>query len=52
MWEEHPEAMRVALVIHDELLRQVLAEHGGYEVKTEVDAFMVACTTSCAALAW
>ena len=52
LWEEHPEAMRVALVIHDELLRQVLAEHGGYEVKTEGDAFMVAFTTPCAALAW
>ena len=52
LWEEHPDAMRVALVLHDELLRQVLAEHGGYEVKTEGDAFMVAFPAARPALAW
>jgi class 3 adenylate cyclase len=52
LWEELPDAMRVALVLHDELFRQVLAEHGGYEVKTEGDAFMVAFASPGAALAW
>lgn len=52
LWEEHPDAMRVALVLHDELFRQVLAEHGGYEVKTEGDAFMVAFPAARPALAW
>ncbi|KNC77768.1 hypothetical protein, variant [Sphaeroforma arctica JP610] len=52
LWEEEEEAMRDAVRIHNELMRKLLLEHGGYEVKTEGDAFMVAFETSHAALKW
>jgi len=42
LWEEHTDAMRDALGRHNAALREALAAHGGYEVKTEGDAFMVA----------
>lgn len=33
LWETHPEAMRVALTRHDELLRAIIAEHRGQAFK-------------------
>ena len=35
LWEQVPDAMRVALEQHHTLLRHYIAEHDGYEVKTE-----------------
>ena len=52
LWEAAPVGMRTALALHDALMRQLLVEHGGYEVKTEGDAFMVAFVDAAAALAW
>ncbi|MBM3266675.1 MAG: AAA family ATPase [Candidatus Sericytochromatia bacterium] len=52
LWERQPTAMHAALGIHNRLLRDLLAEHGGYEVKTEGDAFMVAFAAPDAAVAW
>eukprot|EP01134_Creolimax_fragrantissima_P007047 CFRG7047T1 len=52
LWEEEEDAMREAVRIHNELIRKLLLEHGGYEVKTEGDAFMIAFDTSLAALRW
>lgn len=51
-WEAAPEAMATALACHDALLRRLLAEHGGDEVKTEGDAFMVRFGDATDALAW
>src|SRR5262245_14642543 len=34
LWSEYPEAMRHALARHDEILRDVIAAHAGYYVKT------------------
>ena len=34
--------MRVSLDVHDRVMRDAIARHRGYEVKTEGDAFMVA----------
>jgi len=42
LWEAHPIQMREALFVHDAAMRQALADHAGFEVKTEGDAFMAA----------
>ncbi|KAJ6015173.1 Adenylate cyclase [Penicillium herquei] len=52
LWEACPDAMRSAIQIHNDILRRQLGIIGGYEVKTEGDAFMVAFTTTTAALLW
>src|SRR5688500_2867025 len=33
LWEQHPEAMRLALARHDELIEHLTAEHGGVVVR-------------------
>ncbi|KAN0077575.1 hypothetical protein V8E54_005879 [Elaphomyces granulatus] len=52
LWEACPNAMRSAIQIHNDILRRQLGIIGGYEVKTEGDAFMVAFSTTTAALLW
>ena len=52
LWEACPDAMRSAIQIHNDILRRQLGIIGGYEVKTEGDAFMVAFSTTTAALLW
>lgn len=52
LWEVCPDAMRSAIQIHNDILRRQLGIFGGYEVKTEGDAFMVAFSTTTAALLW
>ncbi|KAJ5550519.1 hypothetical protein N7535_001538 [Penicillium sp. DV-2018c] len=52
LWEACPDAMRSAIQIHNDILRRQLGIFGGYEVKTEGDAFMVAFSTTSAALLW
>lgn len=52
LWETCPDAMRSAIQIHNDILRRQLGIVGGYEVKTEGDAFMVAFATTTAALLW
>jgi len=52
LWETCPDAMRSAIQIHNDILRRQLGLIGGYEVKTEGDAFMVAFSTTTAALLW
>ena len=42
IWEVAPEAMRKAIRIHNTILRGLVSFHGGYEVKTIGDAFMIA----------
>jgi predicted ATPase/class 3 adenylate cyclase/Tfp pilus assembly protein PilF len=46
LWEEYPEAMRVALARHDELLRQAIESNNGYVFKTVGDAFCAAFATA------
>jgi predicted ATPase/class 3 adenylate cyclase len=41
-WEEHPDAMGVALPRHDEILRQAIEARGGFVFKTVGDAFCAA----------
>ncbi len=45
LWESHPDAMRVALVRHDALIRDAVESAGGYVFKTVGDAFCVAFAT-------
>jgi predicted ATPase/class 3 adenylate cyclase len=50
MWEQDPEAMQASLARHDELLRSVIEERGGYIFKTVGDAFCCAFPTTPEAL--
>ena len=52
LWENEPDAMNDALKKHDRILRRLLREFKGYEVKTEGDAFMVAFFNPIEAIRW
>ncbi len=52
LWETYPSAMRSAIKLHNEVMRRQLRNIGGYEVKTEGDAFMVSFPTATCALLW
>lgn len=52
LWETSPIAMRSAIKIHNSIMRRQLRIIGGYEVKTEGDAFMVSFPTPTSALLW
>lgn len=52
LWETYPIAMRAAIKEHNDIMRRQLRACGGYEVKTEGDAFMVAFPTVTSALLW
>jgi adenylate cyclase len=52
LWENHQSAMRSAIKQHNEIMRRQLRIIGGYEVKTEGDAFMVSFPTATSALLW
>lgn len=52
LWEMFPNAMRTAIKTHNDIMRRLLRIYGGYEVKTEGDAFMVAFPTPISALVW
>lgn len=52
LWESYPVAMRSAIKIHNAVMRRQLRIIGGYEVKTEGDAFMVCFPTATSALLW
>jgi predicted ATPase/class 3 adenylate cyclase len=51
LWEQHPEAMRLALARHDALLRAALQSHGGHVFKSMGDQFCAAFATAPDALA-
>ena len=51
LWESNP-GMQTAIRIHNQLFRRQLRAIGGYEVKTEGDAFMVSFPTVPSALLW
>ena len=41
IWDTLPETMALALPMHDLALRLCIKQHGGYEVRTEGDSFLV-----------
>jgi class 3 adenylate cyclase len=41
LWEFNPSAMQKALRLHDQIIRQTIANHRGYEIKTEGDSFQL-----------
>ena len=51
LWEQHPEAMKVAVARHDTILRSAVEAHQGYVVKTMGDGLLAAFGTAHAALA-
>lgn len=42
LWQRFPSAFASVLAIHHQVMRNCIEQSGGYEVKTEGDAFMVA----------
>ncbi len=52
LWERCGAAMRTALEVHDRVLRSLLVDSGGYEVKTQGDSFMIAFSSVLEALRW
>lgn len=52
LWETFPAAMQSAIKLHNSVMRRHLRLIGGYEVKTEGDAFMVSFPTATSALLW
>src|SRR5205814_5117254 len=50
LWEEHPDAMRLALGQHDSVLRAAIESNGGHVFKTMGDAFCAAFPTARAAV--
>ncbi len=50
LWSIAPNAMRVAIKKHNDIMRRLMRIHSGYEVKTEGDAFIVAFQYSVNAL--
>src|SRR5712692_8650282 len=51
LWEQHPEAMPLALTRHDRLLRQAIEAHGDHVFKTVGDQFCAAFAAAPEALA-
>ena len=51
LWDEHPDAMRDALVSHDEMLRVAIESHGGHVVKSTGDGFHAAFAAADAGVA-
>eukprot|EP01063_Lacrimia_lanifica_P014788 TRINITY_DN2133_c0_g2_i2.p1 TRINITY_DN2133_c0_g2~~TRINITY_DN2133_c0_g2_i2.p1 ORF type:complete len:2057 (+),score=546.29 TRINITY_DN2133_c0_g2_i2:112-6282(+) len=41
LWEKSSDVMLASIQLHNDVMRQCIAKFGGYEVKTEGDAFMV-----------
>ena len=50
LWERFGEAFEPILQLHHDTIRSQMAAHGGYEVKTEGDASMVASASAAQAL--
>jgi predicted ATPase/class 3 adenylate cyclase/Tfp pilus assembly protein PilF len=50
-WEEYPQAMKFALPLHDQVLRDAIEKNGGYIFQTIGDAFCAAFPTAPQALA-
>jgi class 3 adenylate cyclase/ABC-type branched-subunit amino acid transport system substrate-binding protein len=51
LWDMCP-GMRDALETHNEVMRELITIHQGYEVKTQGDSFMVAFDNATAAVEW
>lgn len=52
LWEHSPEATREALALHDSIVRQTRERNHGYEIDTEGDAFFLAFSEPCDAVAF
>ena len=50
LWEQAPEAMKTAHARHENIIREVVAAHGGYTYKMIGDAFQIAFATAPEAL--
>jgi class 3 adenylate cyclase len=52
LWEQYTRPMQAALIEHNGLMRSLIVQYNGYEVKTEGDAFMVAFSSSLKSIQW
>ena len=46
LWEDHPDAMRIALAHHDGLVRDAVEGHGGQVVKSTGDGALATFRTA------
>ena len=51
MWEQNPQVMAVSFALQETIMRETMAEHGGYVYKMIGDAFQVAFSSAQQALA-
>lgn len=51
LWEEHPDAMRTCLALHDEIMRTAVTAHDGVIVKTTGDGVHAAFPTAAGGVA-
>jgi len=51
-WEANPDVMAEALALHNRIIRELLEEFKGYEVKAHGDSFMVAFADPSTAIKW
>ncbi|KAL0489977.1 adenylate cyclase [Acrasis kona] len=52
LWQQFPSEMRKALKIHNSILRSLIHQYHGYEVKTQGDSFMVCFSNPYHAIGW
>lgn len=52
LWETEPEAMKRAMVMHNELIEKSAPTFQGYEVKFNGDGYMIAFPSASSALSW
>lgn len=50
IWEAHASAMVAAMHTHDDMVRELMAANGGYEVKQNGDGFMIAFASATSAV--
>ncbi|KAL0491910.1 hypothetical protein AKO1_010070 [Acrasis kona] len=52
LWQQYPEEMKIALKVHNDIVRKSIRTYTGYEVKTQGDSFMVCFSNPFDAMDW
>lgn len=46
LWAHDPQAMKLSLILHNQIMRTLLRKHNGYEVRSNGDSFLLAFSDS------